>query len=100
MSVGGKCSRRHRPCLVDPVDATEVHLYKSHSVAPVFALKKRLRAVECLLSAIDREGFSLCRGLELHRQWSCILGNGPVGNLDWHSMVGAPRAGVVGFRSG
>ena len=100
MSVGGKCSRRNRPCLADPMDATEIHLYKSHSIAPVLAFKKRLRAVECVLGAIDREGFSLCRGLELHRQWSCILDEGPVGNLDWDSLVSAPRAGMDGFRVG
>ena len=82
VSVGGKCSRRHRPCLNDPMDATEIHLYRSHSVAPVLALKKRLRAVECLLLAIERGGLTLCRGLELHKQWSCILGGRPVGNLD------------------
>ena len=99
MSVGGKCSRRNRPCLDYPVDATEVHLYKNHSVAPVLAFKKSLRAVECLLGAIDRDGFSLCRGLELHKQWSCILEDGPIGNLDWDSLDSAPCAGIVGFRA-
>ena len=64
-SIGGKSIRRHRPNMTDPVDATEVHLYRSHSVAPLLALKKKLRCVACLLLGIGRDGFTLSRGLEL-----------------------------------
>ena len=51
------------------------------------------------LSAIDLDGFTLCRGLELHRQWSCVMGRGPVGCLDWDSLVDAPNSGIVEFRA-
>ena len=50
---------RYRPSLVDPLDATEVHLFRSQSVAPLLTVKKRLRCVACLLSAIVRGRFHL-----------------------------------------
>ena len=99
VSVGGKCSRRYGQDWGDPADAPEVHLYQSRSMAPVLTCKKRLRRVECLLSAIDRDGFTLCRGIELHRQWSCCLANEPPGFLDWGSLVAAPSTGVAGFKA-
>ena len=74
--------RRYGPSLVDPLDATEVHLYRSQSVAPLLTMKKRLRGVAGLLSAIIRDGFTLARGLELNEKWTCITRSGPVGCLD------------------
>ena len=40
VSLGGKSMRRHRPSLVNPLDATEVHLFRSQSVAPLLAVKR------------------------------------------------------------
>ena len=90
--------RRHRPNMADLVDATEVHLYRSHSVAPLLALKKKLRCVACLVVGINRDGFFLARGLELDRQCACVICQGPVG-LDWASSVDGPGAGLTEFGS-
>ena len=99
VSIGGKSARRYRPDASDPVDATEVHMYRCRSIAPLRAFKERLRCVESLISAIERDGFTLSRGLELHRQWSCIVGNGPVRCLDWETLVTGPDAGMLGFQT-
>ena len=96
--LGGKRMCRYRPSLVEPLDATEVHLFRSQSVAPLLTAKKRLRCVACLLSAVVREGFTLARGLELNEQWSCIVRAGPIRCLDWVSLVNGPRAGVMEFQ--
>ena len=98
-NLGGKSVRRYRPSLVDPLDATEVHLFRSQSVAPLLTVKKRLRYVACLISAIIRDGFTLARGLELDKQWSCVLGSGPIACLDWASLVSGPRAAVLEFQA-
>ena len=98
-SLGGKSMRRYRPSLVDPLDATEVHLFRSQSIAPLLTVKKRLRYVDCLLAAIIRDGFTLARGLELHKQWSCILGSGPIACLDWITLVNSPQSGILEFRA-
>ena len=98
-SLGGKRMRRYRPSLVDPLDAMEVHLFRSQSIAPLLTVKKRLRFVDCLLAAIIRDGFTLARGLELHRQWSCILGSGPIACLNWIALVSSPQSGILEFRA-
>ena len=98
--LGGKRMCRYKPSLVEPMDATEVHLFRSQSVAPLLTAKKRLRCVACLLSAVVREGFTLARGLELNEQWSCIVRSGPIRCLDWVSLVNGPREGwLVGVPS-
>ena len=50
-----------------------------------------------LLSAIVRDGYTLGRGLELDKQWSCVLSSGPIACLDWASLVGSPKGGVLEF---
>ena len=85
---------------VDPLDATEVHLFRSQSVAPLLTVKKRLRSVASLLSAIVRDGYTLSRGLELDKQWSCVLSSGPIACLDWASLVRGPHRGVLEFQTG
>ena len=40
VGIGGKSMRRYRLSMVDPLDATEVHLYRSQSIAPLLAMKK------------------------------------------------------------
>ena len=100
VSLGGKSMCRYRPSLVDPLDATEVHLFRSQSVAPLLTVKKRLRCVACLLSAIVRDGFTLTRGLELNKQWSRIVRSGPIGCLDWASLLGGLRLVCWNFRLG
>ena len=86
-----------RPDLDDPASATEVHLYRSCSIAPLPTLKRRLRIVASLLRSAARNGFTLARGLDLNNQWSCIVDNGPVEVLDWGHLVGGPTAGLDDF---
>ena len=90
---------RYRPNLINPLDATEVHLFRSQSVAPLLTLIKKLRCVACLLSVIIRDGFTLARSLELNKQWSSVVRSGPVGCLDWTSLEGGPQAGLLEFQS-
>ena len=59
---------------------------------PLLTLKRRLRA-----DAITHNGFTLARALELDNQWSCIVGNGPIGVLDWEYLVGGSIAGFNEF---
>ena len=99
VSLGGKNMRRYRPSAVDPTDATEAHLFRSRSIAPLLTLKKKLRYVACLLSAINRDGYTLARGLELDEQWSGVMRAGPVGCLDWAALEEGPRAGLLGFQA-
>ena len=54
--------------------------------------------MDCLLAAIIRDGFTLARGLELHRQWSCILGSGPIACLNWVALVRGSQNGILEFR--
>ena len=69
--------RKMRPDLDDPTSASEVHLYRDHSVAPLLSLKSLLRAVLSLLRSIAHNGFTLERALQLDRQWSSVIGGGP-----------------------
>ena len=96
-NIGGKRVRRFRPDLDDPASASEVHLYRCCSVAPLLTPKRRLRAVASLLRSVARNGFTLSRALDLDNQWSCIIGNGPVGILDWEHLVGGSKAGLGEF---
>ena len=92
-SIGGKKVRRYRPDLVDLADSTDVR----HSIALLLTLKKRLRCMACLLLSIAREGCTVARGLELNDQWSCIVRHGPVGCLDWASLMSGPGAVLTEF---
>ena len=47
-------------------------------MAPILTLKSRLRVVLTLLEGIAYKGPTLNRALELDRQWSAILRDGPV----------------------
>ena len=91
VTLGGKRVHKCRPDLVDPASANEVHLFRSCSIALLLTLKRRLRVVACFLSRVARGGFTLARSLELSNQWSCITGHGPVGCLDWVSLMSGPR---------
>ena len=90
-NIGGKRVHKCRPDLVDPASANEVHLFRSCSIALLLTLKRSLRVVACFLSRVARGGFTLARSLELSNQWSCITGHGPVGCLDWVSLMSGPR---------
>ena len=43
--------------------------------------------------------FTLARGVELNRQWSCIIRSGPIRCLDWVSLEDGPRAGLLVFQA-
>ena len=86
-----------RPDSDAPTSASEVHLYRDHSVAPLLSLKSRLRAVLSLLRSIAHNGFTLERALQLDRQWSSVIGGGPVGVLDLEYLVGGSTVGLDEF---
>ena len=88
-----------RPDLVDPTCASEVHLYRNHSIAPLLTLKSRLRVVLSLLDGIADRGFTLHRALEPGRQWSAVIRDGPVAILNWDHFVGGPNAGLDEFHN-
>ena len=63
----------------------------------LLTLKRRLRIVAILLWGIVHDAFTLAKGLELNNQWSCIVGSGPDGVLDWRLLVDGPAAGLDEF---
>ena len=75
-NISGNRVRSMCPDLDDLASASEVHLYRSYSIAPFLTLKRRLRAVACLVRSITHNGFTLAGALELDSQWSCIVGSG------------------------
>ena len=53
-------------------------LYHDVSTAPLLDLRRRLKVVVDLLSAMIRGGVSLARSVELAVQWDAILRVGPI----------------------
>ena len=57
---------------------SDVSLYHDVSTAPLLDLRRRLKVVVDLLSAVIRSGVSLARSVELAVQWDAILRAGPI----------------------
>ena len=107
--LGGPKVRRARRNFADPQEGSEVSLYHDVSTAPLLDLRRRLKVVVDLLSAMIRGGVSLARSVELAVQWDAILRAGPIhpvtaedfllarsGILD--SVVRWCRVFIAGFR--
>ena len=73
--------RRIRARCSDLGDGALVDLYQDHSVAPLVDLRRRLRAVLDVITAIGRSGFTVSMGLELSLQFGSIVAGGPQGNI-------------------
>ena len=96
-AIGGRRVKRFRSDLDDPANATEFHLFRSCTIAPLLTLKRRLRMVADLFWSISCNGFTLARSLDLSNQWSCIVDGGSVGAVDWTHLVAGPAAGLDDF---
>ena len=59
------------------LEGSEVSLYHDVSTAPLLDLRRRLKLVVDLLSAMIRGGVSLARSVELAVQWMQFCGRGP-----------------------
>ena len=62
----------------DPLEGGDVSLYHDVSTAPLLGLRRRLKLVVDLLTAMIRDGVSLARSVELAVQWDAILRAGPI----------------------
>ena len=72
MRLGGPKVRRAWTNFADSQEGSDVSLYQDVSTAPLFDLRRRLKAVVDLLSAMIRCGVSLARSVELAVQWDGI----------------------------
>ena len=70
--------RRARRNFADPQEGSEVSLYHDVSTAPLLDLRRKLKLVVDLLSAMIPAGVSLARSVELAVQWDAILRVGPI----------------------
>ena len=76
--LGGPKVRRARRKFADSQEGSEVSLYHVVSTAPLLDLRRRLKLVVDLLSAMIRGGVSLARSVELAVQLDAILRAGPI----------------------
>ena len=51
-----------------------------------------------MLQCFTHGGFTIGRALHLDGQWCTIVSRGPVGVLDWDTLVRCPNFGLDGFR--
>ena len=79
----------------DPGDGALVDLYRDRSVAPLVDLRRRLKAVLDVIAAIGRSGFTVSRGLELTRQWGCIVAGGPQGTVTAEAIARVAGLGLA-----
>ena len=70
--------RRARRKFADSQEGSDVSLYHDVSTAPLLDLRRRLKLIVDLLSAMIRSGVSLARSVELAVQWDAILRAGPI----------------------
>ena len=92
--LGGHKVRKVRGNVSDVVDVPGVFLYRDFSIAPLLDMRRRLKAVMDVLSAMIRYGVSLARSVEPTTQWDKILAVGPcypvtAGDLDVVLGLGA-----------
>ena len=76
--LGGPKVRRARRNFAASQEGSDVPLYHDVSTAPLLDLRRRLKVVVDLLSAMVRGGVSLARSVELAVQWDAILRAGPI----------------------
>ena len=78
MRLGGPKVWKARRNFADSQEGSDVSLYHDVSTAPLLDLRRRLKVVVDLLSAMIRGGVSLARSVELPVQWDAILRAGPI----------------------
>ena len=76
--LGDPKVRRAPKNFADSQEGSDVSLYHDFSAAPLLDLRRRLKAVVDVLSAMIRCGVSLARSVELAVQWDGILPVGPI----------------------
>ena len=76
--LGGPKVRKARRNFADSQEGSDVSLYHDVSTGPLLDLRRRLKMVVDLLSAMIRGGVSLARSVELAVQWDAILRAGPI----------------------
>ena len=76
--LGGPKVRRARRNFADSQEGSDVSLYHDVSTAPLLDLRRGLKVVVHLLSAMIRGGVSLARSVEFAGQWDAILRVGPI----------------------
>ena len=96
--IGESRVRRLRSGFGNAAGASEVHLFRDISVAPILSLKGQLKAVHSLLESIALAGFTIERALQLNRQWDAIVSRGLTGVLDWDGLLNGPSFGLDRFR--
>ena len=96
MRLGGPKVRRARRNFADPQEGSDVSLYHDVSTAPLLDLRRRLKLVVELLSAMIRDGVSLARSAELAVQWDAILRVGPIHPITAEDFLLA-RVGDLGL---
>ena len=75
---GGPKIREARKNAADAHEGGDVFRYRDSSAAPLFDLRRRIKAVMDVLDAMIRGGVSLARSVELTAQWDEILWIGSV----------------------
>ena len=93
--LGGPKVRRARRNFADSQEGSEVSWYHDVSTAPLLDLRRRLKLVVDLLSAMIRGGVSLARSVELAVQWDAILRAGPIHPITAEDFLSA-RGGILG----
>ena len=95
MRLGGPKVRRARRNFADSQEGSEVSFYHDVSTAPLLDLRRKLKAVVDLLSAVIRGGVSLARSVELAVLWDGILRVGPIHPITAEDFLLA-RSGDLG----
>ena len=93
--LGGPKVRRARRNFADSQEGSEVSLCHDVSTALLLDLRRRLKLVVDLLSAMIRGGVSLARSVELAVQWDVILRAGPIHPITAEDFLSA-RGGDFG----
>ena len=93
--LGGPTVRRARRNFADSQEGSEVSLYHDVSTAPLLDLRRRLKLVVDLLSAMIRGGVNLARSVELAVQWDAILRVVPIPPITAEDFLFA-RGGDLG----
>ena len=94
--VGHKV-KKARGNVSDVDDAAGVFLYRDCSLAPLLDMRRRFKAVLCVLDAMIRWSVSLARSVELTSQWDKILAVGPFYPVTHGDLVAVQGLGIGEF---
>ena len=71
--LGGHEVKKARGNVAEVDDAAGIFLCRDSSVGPLFDVRRRFKAVLCVLDAMFRWGVSLARSVELTSQWDIVI---------------------------